>query len=1068
MQTVRHLLCGAIAFGFMPPGLPCQQWQLQDDYPKFAEAFRAAFLARDTEKIQALAAMRVPANEPFLVADSLLKGYREHRARAEGEDWLAAARRYAELVGAARSSARGVAALVEAWAAQDVAALAARTGFRQQVHALRQRFAQRDAAAVADAEPLLASPMPHETFSFWLAWDCAEFLEKERRLEEAAAMYARAADVAAAMAWTRYEGEALYRQAIWMRVRGEFSRTAAPLERVIAVAEADGDVRNVVRMRGNLATAYGFLGDRARWQELCEATLAAARERGEYGTVAQIRMDQADVEMAAGRPEAALQRSREAREALEILDRADKLGDPGYLAQVDAQLGTFLLRTGRIADGLARLELANQEFARDADEVGRHLDNLLDLANSWLLLQRPDLARPFLEEAVEKALKADSLDALARAQARLLDTQFGDAGAEGIRKLRDLVSDMQRRGAVDAALAQRLRIAELEHASERHDEAIATLDATIEEATARSKADLVLQARLLRCRALLAKQRFADASAEAEQARRAADAQTQPEAEATAATLLAEARFGLGDTAGAVEHAERAIAILHGLGRGLGEVAGLGLRRSARAAADIGLAALWKQQQDRPAPGIARRAFALLESSRALLLASGLEPRLGSAPEDAELAAAEGFARLRVRQCQRDVVTARGSTADTVSAVRALDAAFHAWQLATTRLQRAALAAGDIGVAAPVEVAKFQAGLPDDLAFVHFQVARADLLALVVDRRELRFLRVGPAAEAERQAIAWRRLLATTESAAAEAERASAAALGTRLLAGIAPFLEGRRRVWIAADGTLATIPFQALLVGSPAHRLVEQFEIGYAPSATVVAALRQRRAAQQPGRGLLALGDPEYPAAGGQPLLAALRDHGDLHRLPYSGEEVEHLAKLLEAAQPAAPRTLLLRADATWPRLSAALANADHRLQLVHFACHGFFEPRWGALSGLVLGGGDVLNASELGRMRLPADLLVLSACATAAGREESGEGVFGLVRGGFLAGCDRIVVSHWQVADTGTRDFMAAFYGAHVREGSSPAAALAAASRACLRAGGDGARPCHWAAFVLFGVFD
>lgn len=108
-------------------------------------------------------------------------------------------------------------------------------------------------------------------------------------------------------------------------------------------------------------------------------------------------------------------------------------------------------------------------------------------------------------------------------------------------------------------------------------------------------------------------------------------------------------------------------------------------------------------------------------------------------------------------------------------------------------------------------------------------------------------------------------------------------------------------------------------------------------------------------------------------------------------------------------------------------------------------------------------LFAHEVHRLELPAELVVLSACDTALGRQVRGEGlVAGLPRAFLSAGAARVVVSLWAVDDRSTRDLMVRFYGALLAGGTPPGRALARAQRALWR---QGRSPYHWAGFVLQG---
>jgi CHAT domain-containing protein len=71
------------------------------------------------------------------------------------------------------------------------------------------------------------------------------------------------------------------------------------------------------------------------------------------------------------------------------------------------------------------------------------------------------------------------------------------------------------------------------------------------------------------------------------------------------------------------------------------------------------------------------------------------------------------------------------------------------------------------------------------------------------------------------------------------------------------------------------------------------------------------------------------------------------------------------------------------------------------------------------------VLHAEDVSELDLEgSELVVLSACDTARGEVQSGEGVFGLRRAFVLAGARTVVMSLWKVDDSRTKDLMEKFY--------------------------------------------
>jgi CHAT domain-containing protein len=110
------------------------------------------------------------------------------------------------------------------------------------------------------------------------------------------------------------------------------------------------------------------------------------------------------------------------------------------------------------------------------------------------------------------------------------------------------------------------------------------------------------------------------------------------------------------------------------------------------------------------------------------------------------------------------------------------------------------------------------------------------------------------------------------------------------------------------------------------------------------------------------------------------------------------------------------------------------------------------------------VLRLRDVYGLRLPAELVVLSACNTALGRPVRGEGLVGIVRGFMYAGARRVVASLWKVDDVATGEMMKRFYREMLEENRSPAAALREAQVALWRRQRWSA-PFYWAAFVLQG---
>ena len=147
-------------------------------------------------------------------------------------------------------------------------------------------------------------------------------------------------------------------------------------------------------------------------------------------------------------------------------------------------------------------------------------------------------------------------------------------------------------------------------------------------------------------------------------------------------------------------------------------------------------------------------------------------------------------------------------------------------------------------------------------------------------------------------------------------------------------------------------------------------------------------------------------------------------------------------------------------------------RHRILHFATHGTLNTEHPELSGLVFSLVDrsgkpidgFLRLHEIYNLDLDADLVVLSACRTALGKEIHGEGLIGLTRGFMYAGASRVVSSVWNIDDRASALLMSRFYTAMFTKKLAPAAALRDAQLSMLREP-RWANPHYWAAFGLQG---
>jgi CHAT domain-containing protein/tetratricopeptide (TPR) repeat protein len=386
---------------------------------------------------------------------------------------------------------------------------------------------------------------------------------------------------------------------------------------------------------------------------------------------------------------------------------------------------------------------------------------------------------------------------------------------------------------------------------------------------------------------------------------------------------------------------------------------------------------------------------------------------------------------------------------------------------------------------------------------------------------DIRLLFLGEAAPIDRAVHAWR---AAAESGTVDpaAERT----LRERVWQPLAKDLPaGTRRLFLAPDGELALVPFEALRLADGRY-LVEQFQISYLSSGRD---LMPRPTLKEPLGPALVLTDPDYDALGDAPapppgalvVRADSKRSSDLEkrglrfkRLPGFAREADAVVQAWHAARPSDQIDRLQGPDASEEKLAAA-----KRPRLLYLITHGFFLPDLELLpaerdrllrdfelvslgpslprmpgpedpllrSGLALAGANqwqkrtergqsdgLLTAREVRNLDLwGTDLVVLSACETGLGQvSNQGEGVLGLRQAFQLAGARTVLASLWKVPDRDTERLMTKFFQRWLK-GTPKAQALREAQLellAELRKGADpqrrGAPPLYWAGFICHGL--
>ncbi|MCH9650744.1 MAG: CHAT domain-containing protein [Deltaproteobacteria bacterium] len=330
------------------------------------------------------------------------------------------------------------------------------------------------------------------------------------------------------------------------------------------------------------------------------------------------------------------------------------------------------------------------------------------------------------------------------------------------------------------------------------------------------------------------------------------------------------------------------------------------------------------------------------------------------------------------------------------------------------------------------------------------------------------------------------------QGAASQSRRAELRANSLKVASGrlfdllLKPFesrISEAQRILLLPDGPLYPLPFSALvrdLSGQGSSEpewqyLVEWKPVHLALSASLYGELQRASAEVPPDWPLVAFGAPRLPSeisSGSQevssdrevPVVSSVGV--EARQLPGARREVERIAALFPGSR------VFVGVEATEERVLAL----PSRLGILHFATHVRLDEHFPLDSALILSipegpaegrANGLLQAWEIfEKLRIEAEIVVLSACESGLGKEVLGEGLISLNRAFHFAGARSVLASLWQVADGATAELMARFYH-HLRAGRSKDEALRAAQLELIqgKSGVEFVAPYYWAAFQLSG---
>ena len=271
------------------------------------------------------------------------------------------------------------------------------------------------------------------------------------------------------------------------------------------------------------------------------------------------------------------------------------------------------------------------------------------------------------------------------------------------------------------------------------------------------------------------------------------------------------------------------------------------------------------------------------------------------------------------------------------------------------------------------------------------------------------------------------------------------------LIEPITDIIKDKETLCIIPEGKLNYVPFQALLNSKRQKYLIEDYAIYYSPSLSSLKWLRTKIIKEN--KKLLAFGDCDFS---GEKNINTMREK--LIALPATGEEVKALNVIYSPNA-----NIFLGSNATESNFN----NQSTKFGIIHLATHSLVNEALPLFSSIAFskenGEDGFLEAREIIQMELNAQLVILSACKTAFGKQIAGEGMLGLTRAFFTAGIPSVVASLWEVEDNATKVLMVEFHK-RIKEGNTPDLALKGAQIYMIKNSGY-TDPLFWSPFILVG---
>jgi tetratricopeptide (TPR) repeat protein len=842
--------------------------------------------------------------------------------------------------------------------------------------------------------------------------------------------------------------DALLTTGFWLGMLGRRDEALAPLEQGLEIMEELGDLDGTAQALEHLAANRYMAHDYSRADAYGAASLKTVERLGDPARVLNALKLAAYVKKALAEYGAALTLTERA------LALSRKLGQAPARAKLTTDLGRLYDLLGNRRRALARFGEAEtlwRSLARP-DKVSACLESRATILAD---LGRREEAASLLREmltlgAGEEA--APLVRAVSQANLGRLCLRIGrpEEAIACFGRSRDAA---EAAGAPHLAIQATTSIAEVLNHTGAPEKAVPLLREALEQASALGAGSLLLLP-TIRVSLSLSLQLTGDLAGARKEVSRALEVSAEAgQLETVTQCRMIRAQLSLieGDYERAMHDCRRGIEELQGLSLNLAEEQAATTRERFLGLFETGLRAAVLS-------GDAEEAFRFLERSRAdaLIEALGGRGALRPAVLPAEFVRLEEEA-LRAEAKAATVLResfSSGSEEGRRQARAELESARLAVRQVVERIQREARGPSEIVHPEPASPAGVRSLLGPGEVLVLYALVANEGIAIVLRTGGVELVPLGPTEPIEKECarLVWggsggsRGLLISREP---KADPLPATSRLAKLVVEPLDLGPEDRRVLVSPHGVLSYVPFGLLLGGR---------ETVYVASGSAYRIVADRPSPG--GVGVLALGSPDYSSQFDPRDLTEGGSRRGLPPLPGTEAEAKAVGDLV-----------LLGKKATESALVSALARRP-RWRSVHLACHGLVDPDRPTLSALVLTPDEAsdgfLTALDVVRMRMPADLVVLSACETGRGQVFKAGGIVGIARAFMHAGSPRVLCSLWKVDDRATEAMMVKFYELWNSKdgGGLPAATALVRAQKFVRSHERWRHPYYWAAWVLWGL--